>query len=87
MSGIRGVLILAVEEQLGGCRRPAATTRDVRGKVTWGDVMVQVDELPIQSADDLLDALERHRVGDEVTLTVLRDSVKEKIPVRLEASE
>ena len=55
--------------------------------MTWGDVIVEVDELPIQSADDLLDALERHRVGDEVTLTVLRDSVKEKIPVRLEASE
>jgi S1-C subfamily serine protease len=86
--GIRGVLILAVERNSSAAAAGLrATTRDVRGKVTWGDVIVQVDELPIQSADDLLDALERHRVGDEVTLTVLRDSVKEKIPVRLEASE
>jgi len=86
--GIRGVLVLAVEK---GSTAAAAglrgTTRDVRGRLTWGDVIVQVDDLPIQSADDLLDALERHRVGGEVALTVERDSAKAKIPVRLEASE
>jgi S1-C subfamily serine protease len=60
---------------------------DVRGKVTWGDLIVQLDHLPIQSADDLLDALERHRVGDEVALTVVRDSVKQKISVQLDAAE
>jgi len=86
--GIRGVLILAVDrDSAAAAAGLRGTTRDVRGRVTWGDIIVQVDDLPIQSADDLLDALERHRVGDEVTLTVERDSAKEKFPVRLEASE
>jgi len=86
--GIRGVLVLAVEKgRTAAAAGLRGTTRDVRGRLTWGDVIVQVDDLPIQSADDLLDALERHRVGDEVALTVERDSAKAKIPVRLEASE
>jgi len=85
--GIRGVLILAVEKDSSAAAAGLrGTTRDIRGEVTWGDVIVQVDDLPIQSADDLLDALERCCVGDQVTLTVERDSVKETIPVRLEAS-
>jgi S1-C subfamily serine protease len=86
--GTSGVLVLSVEENSAAAAaglRP--TVRDIRGQVIWGDVIVEVDDVPIRSADDLLDMLERHRVGDEVTLTVERDSVKEKIPVRLEASE
>jgi S1-C subfamily serine protease len=86
--GTSGVLVLSVEENSAAAAaglRP--TIRDIRGRVIWGDVIVEVDDVPIRSADDLLDMLERHRVGDEVTLTVERDSVKEKIPVRLEASE
>lgn len=86
--GIHGVLVLAVEK---GSTAAAAglrgSTRDVRGRVTWGDVIIQADDRPILSTDDLLDSLEQYRVGDEVTLTVQRGSVKQEIRVRLEASE
>ena len=86
--GIKGALVLSVEKNSAAAAAGLrATKRDVRGKVTWGDIIVQVDDLRIQSADDLLDALERHRVGDEVTLTVKRDSVTEQLSVRLEASK
>ena len=86
--GIKGVLVLSVEKDSAAAAAGLRSTqRDARGQVTWGDIIVQVDDIPIQSADDLLDALERHRVGDEVMLTVKRDSVKKQVPVRLEPSK
>lgn len=86
--GIRGVLVLAVEKDSAAAAAGLrGTTRDVRGRVTWGDVIVQVDDSPVVSTDDLLDALERYRVGDEVALTVQREAAKRNIRVRLEASE
>lgn len=84
--GVSGVLILEVEHNSTAAQaglRP--TRRDAQGKVTRGDIIVQVDGAPIHSTNDLLEVFERHRAGDQVTLTVIRDGKEEKMPVRLEA--
>jgi S1-C subfamily serine protease len=39
-----------------------------------GDVITAVDDAPVRSADDLLQAISAHRPGDEVAITVSRDS-------------
>jgi S1-C subfamily serine protease len=85
---VDGVLVLAVKpgssaEQAG--LRP--TSRDRRGNVFLGDVIVAVNDKPIRSADDLLTVFERHQAGDEVMLTVLRDNQQVEVRARLELSE
>jgi S1-C subfamily serine protease len=85
---LQGVLIMSVE---GGSTADAAglrsTRRDRFGNVYLGDVIVAVDGLAVTSAGDLLSAFERHKVGDEVELTVLRDEERTELPAQLEATD
>ncbi|WP_232098972.1 S1C family serine protease [Gimesia aquarii] len=57
---------------------------DNKGNLVLGDLIMQVDQMPISDANDLLDALESHKVGDEVTLIVLRNNQKIKLSTKLQ---
>jgi S1-C subfamily serine protease len=76
--GIEGVLILNVNRD-----GPAAkaglqpTRRDALGRIIPGDVIVAVDDTKVANANDLFEALDRHNVGETVTLTVLHTVVGE----------
>jgi S1-C subfamily serine protease len=59
------------------------TYRDDSNRMQLGDVIVAVDGKPVHSANDLLDILERHQVGDTVELTVLRDGQTQKLTAAL----
>jgi len=52
-----------------------------------GDVIVEVDQQPVRSYDDLMNALENHRAGDEVSLSFVRDGKKRHTSVTLAAPE
>ena len=52
---------------------------DRLGNVYLGDVIVGVNQIPVRSAIDLLAAFEQYKVGDRVTLTVIRDRRQKKI--------
>jgi S1-C subfamily serine protease len=58
-------------------------TRDL----TAADMIVAVDDRPIRTADDFLDAIEAKQPGDQVTITVIRGGQQKQIPLRLEAAE
>jgi S1-C subfamily serine protease len=85
-AGIEGVMFVRVEE--GG---PAAKAglrplrRDARGRVLPGDAIVAIDGTPIRSRADLTLALERREVGEEVTVTYVRDGEERKVRVKLQA--
>jgi S1-C subfamily serine protease len=82
--GLKGALVADVQPDSPAAKaglRP--TRRDENNHVQFGDVIVAVDDKPIRSANDLLDLLERHRPGDTVPLTVLRDGQEEKVTVTL----
>ena len=85
--GIRGALVLKVSDgsaaQQAGLR---PTTRDRFGRIVLGDIIVAVDGKPVESAGDLLDVLESYRVGDVVTLEVLRGKRRVELKVKLEAT-
>jgi S1-C subfamily serine protease len=53
------------------------------GRVVLGDVIVGVDQHPVKDYDDLYNALDRYKVGDEVTVKVLRDGKKVSAKVAL----
>ena len=86
--GLNGVLILNVDPD-----GPAAkaglkpTTRDDNGDVSLGDVITAVDGQPVQKISELDGALDKHKVGDTVTLTIERDGKKQDVKVTLEGEE
>lgn len=59
--------------------------RDRTGDFLLGDLIMQLDETPIFNSNDLLDALEAHEVGDDVTLIILRNNKKIKVKAKLQA--
>ena len=82
---IEGVLILRVvpggpADRIG--LRPTARADD--GSVVLGDILVGLNGKPLKDADDLYRALDPLKVGDKVTLEVLRDGKTEKVETRLE---
>jgi S1-C subfamily serine protease len=89
IQGLEGVLIVdvvpespAAEAGLQGIR----LDRSGRRIEKLGDVIVAIDDKVLKSIDDLHSALESHKPGDSVTLTILRDNRKQKVEVTLAAS-
>jgi S1-C subfamily serine protease len=85
-AGIEGVIIGSVAK--GSPAEKAGlegVKRNLFGQTELGDVIVAVDDKRVNDADDLATELEKHKVGDEVTLTIRRDDKEEQIKVRLQA--
>jgi S1-C subfamily serine protease len=80
----RGALVLKVVPN-----SPAAqaglrgTGRDRDGQIHLGDVIIAIDGKPIKAAKDLYSTLDHHKVGDTVTLTIIRDGENQDVPVTL----
>jgi len=86
--GIDGALILNIHP--GGAAARAGlrpTQRTARGEVVLGDIIVAVGGETVRSAHDLLLALEPHREGVELPLTVRRGNERVEIVVRLVSDE
>jgi S1-C subfamily serine protease len=83
--GIQGVLIGKVEEgsaaERAGLR---GTNREPDGTIRLGDIIVAVDGRTVRSRDALLNTLERHKRGDTVELTIIRDDQEQHVKVQLE---
>jgi len=82
--GVQGVLVLGV---IPGSPAEAAGLRETRvaatGEILPGDVIERVDTQPVSGMPELIDALERHQVGDRVRLQVFRDGQRIEVPVDL----
>jgi len=50
-------------------------------------VITAVNGRPVEDYNSLRDELERYKIGDTVTLTILRDNSSQEVNVRLEAME
>ena len=55
--------------------------------IQQGDIITALDGEQITSADGLIIAVREHEVGDEVTLTVVRDGSEQEIKVTLGSDE
>ncbi len=85
--GLPGVLILNVLPGSNSKKAGLRPTRQVRGGLILGDSILAVNENQVNDFNSLRDALEQFKVGDTVTLTLLRDGVEERVFVTLEAME
>jgi S1-C subfamily serine protease len=73
--GMEGVLVRDVQT---GSAAEAAGIRGTyvpdRGDVDLGDIIIGIDGTKISEVDDLFRILDRHQVGDKITVKVLRDA-------------
>jgi len=87
--GLEGVLISEVREDSAGGQaglRGTILTRD--GQVQQlGDVIVEVEGLKTPTFYKLLDALDRFKVGEEVSVTFERGGKRQRTQVRLQGIE
>lgn len=82
---IVGVVILGV--QPGGAADRAGLTGVARTANGWvlGDVIVKLDTVDVRTSSDLFRALDAHKVGDEVDVTVERQGARRTVKVPLQA--
>jgi S1-C subfamily serine protease len=84
---IEGLLVINVQPGSSAEKAGIRGTRQVRGKIILGDIILAVNGVPVESYDDLRNELENYQVGDEITLIIQRDDEPKEIKVRLEEVE
>jgi len=83
-AGIEGVIIREVLENSEAYRAGLrGLGRDRQGQLFIRDIITAVDDAPVRSYDDLYTALDNRRIGDTVTLTVVRDNKERKVRLTL----
>jgi S1-C subfamily serine protease len=86
--GIKGVIVLDVARDLSashvGIR---GISRDNRGNILLGDIIIKIDELEIKNQADLYLALEKYKPGDEVTVITNRNNRTMKFKVQLSSPQ
>lgn len=85
--GIKGLIIAKVAR--GGSAERAGL-RGIRetgpGRIEIGDILVAVEGKPVETVDDLMDAMEKHKVGDRVKVdVVMRNKKRQSVDVTLQA--
>ena len=83
--GVDGVLVLAV---LQGSPAEQAKLRPTRrdrrtGDIVLGDIIVGIDGKAVHNPDDLYRALDAKRVGQTVTVTILRGKARAEVEISL----
>ena len=83
---IEGVIIQDVEPDSAADRAGLKGLQEERDGTYIGDVITGIDQWRIRDWDDLFETLEKYKVGDVVTLQLLRGGEKEAtVKVRLQA--
>ncbi|PWZ11149.1 hypothetical protein Zm00014a_028228 [Zea mays] len=83
--GLSGVLVLdAPPNGPAGKAGLQPTKRDPYGRLILGDIITSVNGTKVTNGSDLYRILDQCKVGETVTVEVLRGDHKEKIPVVLE---
>jgi S1-C subfamily serine protease len=82
--GLVGVLLMEVTP--GGPAQVAGlhgTTRNRRGEILLGDLIVAVNDQPVVNYDALYSALDDHKLGETVSVTYVRDRRRHTVTVKL----
>ncbi len=83
---IEGVGILEV---LKGGSAEEAGLREVKrlpnGRVEMGDIIIECDGSPVRKSSDLIRILDRHEVGDEVSVIIIRRKVEKTVRIIIQS--
>jgi len=87
-AGVEGVILYEVPEDGAAFREGLrGLGRNRQGRLYIRDVITAIDETPIRSYDDLYTALDVRRIGETVTLTIVRDDKERKVRLTLVQAE
>lgn len=85
---LKGVLVLDVPEgssaERAGLR---GTSRQTFGSINLGDVIIGIDKDDVTNEGDLFKALDKHKVGDVVSLRVVNSDGERVVKLKLSASQ
>ena len=81
----RAMLGVVTEEAEGGVKVTEVTKESAAEKagIKEGDIIKKIDETKIENPDGLSEAVKKHKPGDKVGVTVLRDKKEQKITAEL----
>ncbi|MBS1257856.1 MAG: hypothetical protein MAG551_00909 [Candidatus Scalindua arabica] len=84
--GIEGVGILEVYK---GSSAEEAGLRAVKrlpsGRIEMGDIIIECDGSQVKKSADLIRILDRHEVGDEVDIVIIRSGVKRSVRIAIQS--
>jgi S1-C subfamily serine protease len=83
----RGALIMRVVPGGPASKAGLRATRREEDGIRLGDAVLAVDGQPIQKAIDLFVLLEQHKIGDTVTLKIVRDGEETEVQATLAAAD
>lgn len=84
--GIKGLIIGKVTRGGAADRAGLKGAREtMTGQIQLGDIIVAVAGKPVVTVDDLMDVMEAHKVGEQVSVEILRGNRREKVSVTLQA--
>jgi S1-C subfamily serine protease len=84
--GIKGLVIGKVSRGGSADRAGLRGARETQaGRIELGDIVVAIDGKTIETIDDMMDVMEAHKVGDQVTLDIMRASKRQQVSVTLQA--
>jgi len=81
----RAMLGVVTEEVEGGVKVTELTDESAAKKagIKEGDIITKIGETKIEDPDQLSETVRKHKPGDKVTITVLRDKKEQKITTEL----
>jgi len=84
--GVAGVLVIDVARGSAASKAGIQPTRrDAEGRLRLGDIVVAIDGKKVSTPNDLFLLLEKYKIGDAVTISLLRDGKTVQTKVTLEA--
>ncbi|MDT7041175.1 trypsin-like peptidase domain-containing protein [Candidatus Nitronereus thalassa] len=84
--GIQGLIIAKVEPGSPGEKAGLQSAKETRlGRIQLGDIITKIDQEPVKVFDDLVRILDRHKIGDRITVEVQRKGKPRNVVVELQA--
>lgn len=84
--GIEGVGILEVNK---GSSAEEAGLRKIKrlpsGRIEMGDIIIECDGSQVRKSSDLIRILDRHEVGDEVDIVIIRSGVRKSVRIAIQS--
>jgi S1-C subfamily serine protease len=85
-NGISGIVIYEVGPSAAQ-RGLEGLSRGRHGQILLGDVIIAVDNVKVRNQDDLMGELDKRKVGDSVTLRIIRGKKERSVVVTLQEIE
>ena len=84
---IEGILLINIQPGSAAEEAGLRGTSRIGNDIILGDIIETVNNEEVSSYDDLRNEFEKYRVGDEVTLGIIRDERRISVSVQLEQVE